>query len=110
MSFSEIANTAFFDPIECFDKKGEILPLRRMPKRARQVISRLGFRDGAPSQLIFRDRFHALRILADHLGLFKQPFAVSSAPRAEESRMSIEKLRQLAGLEREGKMPSPEEG
>ena len=73
-----------FRPNRELRREGRDPPLDRMPTRARQAISGFEFRDGAPTKLSFRDRMDALRILADHLGLFKQPFAVSSAPPAVE--------------------------
>jgi phage terminase small subunit len=105
-----ITNTAFFDPIECFDQKGDILPLHRMPKRARQAISRFEVTDGAPTKLSFRDRLNALRILIDLVGPLKLPPNPPSAPPAEEERVSVEEFRRRAGMEREGKMPPPDEG
>jgi hypothetical protein len=82
--------------------------LRRMPKRARHAVE-LVFKDGALSGLRVPGKLPALKMLADFLGLLKQPLGVSSAPPAEESRISIEKARQLADLEREGEEPPPEE-
>src|SRR5208282_470810 len=55
-----IANIAFFDLGELFDKKWNLLPWSRIPPRARQAISRLEFRDGVLSRLSFRDRMDAL--------------------------------------------------
>ena len=107
----ELANIAFFNLFECFDEKGALLPLSRMPKRAHQAIATVRFRDGEPSGLRLHDKLPALKMLADHLGLLKRPLNAPSAPPAEEEeRLSVEEFRQRAAAEREGKAPSPDEG
>jgi phage terminase small subunit len=65
-----IANIAFCNLLECLDDKGELLPLSRMPKRARQAIE-IVFKDGKPSGLRVRDKLPALEMLAKLLGLLK---------------------------------------
>ena len=104
----ELANIAYLDPAEFFDKRGALLPVRRMPERARRAISTVRFRDGVPRWLIFRDKVAALETLIDYLGLLKRPPDAPSARPVEEERLSVEEWRRLA--EREGNEPPPDEG
>jgi phage terminase small subunit len=106
---SETASIAFFNLTECFDDKWALLPLRRIPKRARQAISRLEFKDGKPSKLIFGDKLEALKILIDYLGIFKLPPNPPPAPPTEEERLSVEEFRRRAGVEHESNVPPPDE-
>ena len=73
----------FVNLLECFDDKGALLPLSRMPKRARQAISRSNFKDGKPSKLIVRDKLPALKILINYLGIFNasRPTRLRHRPR-----------------------------
>jgi hypothetical protein len=68
----ELETLAFFDPIECFDAKGRLLSLHRMPERARHTVASLVGK-GAEFKLVFHDRDKALTRLAKYLGLFDKP-------------------------------------
>jgi phage terminase small subunit len=42
---NELASIAFFDFGDCFDKKGSLLPINRMPERARRALTRFEFEE-----------------------------------------------------------------
>jgi phage terminase small subunit len=104
----ELADVAFCSPMDAVDDEGNLLPLRQMPKGVRHAVE-LVFKDGELSRLRVPDKLSALKMLADYLGLPKQPPSMSSAPPAEESGVSSEKAPQLADLEPEGEEAPPEE-
>ena len=104
-----IANIAFFDLGELFDKNSNLLPWSRIPPRARQAAE-IVFRDGEPSGVRVRDKLPALKMLAELLGLFKQPLTVPSASPAEGGKLSLEQFRAAAAAESEGQLPPLEDG
>jgi len=100
----EIAAIAYLDPADLFDEQGELLPVRRMPKRGRCAIAAVHFKDGVPRTLSFRDKMKALSILVKKLGLLSGE-SVRPAPPAKQETVSVEECRRLAGIERKGKKP-----
>jgi hypothetical protein len=97
----ELADVAFSNVMECFDGNGKLLPWSRMPKGVRHAVE-LVFKDGELRKLRVPGKLPALKMLADYLGLPKQPPSKFSAPPAE-------KAGQIADLETEGEQAPPEE-
>jgi hypothetical protein len=83
----ELANIAYLDPAECFDERGRLLPLRRIPEGVRRALE-VQCKDGVLRGLTMRNKVSALRVLAKCVGLFEKP------PRAD-TRLSVEDLRRL---------------
>ena len=76
----ELAAVAFFDPRLLFDRKGNLLPLDKMPKDARSAIDRLDIQVSVKAGRKVRtvkvkvaDKLTALKILGNHLGMFPKP-------------------------------------
>ncbi len=74
----ELAELAFFDPIRLFDRKGNLLPLGKMPKGARSAIdfnieSVKGGRKVRIVRVKTAGKMAALTALGTYLGLFPKP-------------------------------------
>jgi len=74
----ELAAVAFFDPGRLFDRKGNLLPLGKMPKDALSVIdfdieSVKGGRKVRMVRVKTADKMAALTALGSYLGMFPKP-------------------------------------
>lgn len=62
-------NLVDFDPGQCFDEAGELLPINRMPLEARKALSAIDMEKG---RIKFTQRLGSLELAAKLLGMVKE--------------------------------------
>ncbi len=77
---TEMARIGMFDPAKCFDKRGNLKPIKKMPKAVRAGIASIevvdtntGGKDDITlytKKVKFYDKTKSLKMLADYLDLF----------------------------------------
>lgn len=81
----ELARIAFVDIASCFDDDGKLLPLSRIPENSRRAIAGLDWEElavageegeriaiGAKRKMKLLGKVEALKLLGEHLGLWKR--------------------------------------